>query len=162
MTDGEDESQLAPVAALLRSEHARLEGLYAGLLAAYQHGDWTDVLDHWNVFEPALRAHIETEERRVFPAFREVNPTEAAALLAEHNELRDVLATLGVNIELHSVTPLDVEELVRRLRAHGAREELVLYPWLDASAAPSATSRRSTARFTDGAPRQQGASREAG
>lgn len=120
-------------ATLLRTEHARLEGIYSALLSAYREGDWPDVRAQWAVFESTLRAHMELEEERAFPAFREVNPTEAAALASEHEALRKLLETLGICIDLHSVTIVDAEELVRRLREHSAREERIFYAWLEAN-----------------------------
>lgn len=127
-----DEScESSSAAALLRAEHARLEVIYDRLLEAYRLGDWNDVRAEWEIFEPSLRAHMELEEARVFPAFREVDPEVAAELLAEHDALRERLDVMGVNVELHAVTPIDASELVEQLRAHRAREERLLYPWID-------------------------------
>ena len=118
-------------ASLLRAEHARLEVIYERLLDAYRFGDWNDVCAQWAIFEPSLREHMALEEERVFPAFREVDALEAEYLLAEHQALRERLGVLGVNVELHAVTPLDVDDLIERLRMHRAREERLLYPWID-------------------------------
>ena len=128
-----DERVVPPGFALLRAEHARLESVYDSLQAAYRHGDWPDVQATWQVFEPALRAHMDLEERLAFPAFRATSPADASALLAEHAELRTLLDTLAIHIELHAVPLADAEELIRRLRAHGHHEELVLYPWVEAA-----------------------------
>jgi nucleotide-binding universal stress UspA family protein/hemerythrin-like domain-containing protein len=120
---------------ILRRDHQRLEELYATLLSAYHGGDWADVSAQWDLFEAALRAHMETEESDVFPAFRAVNQKEADALLAEHTELRRLLSVLGVQIDLHALPSNDAEELIARLRAHSAREERLLYPWVDEAVA---------------------------
>jgi hypothetical protein len=74
---------------------------------------------------------MDLEERYVFPVFREVDPEEAEHLRSDHDQLRRRLDVLGVNVELHAVTPIDAEELIERLRAHRAREERLLYPWMD-------------------------------
>ena len=118
---------------LLRAEHAHLENTYEKLLAAYDAGDWNDVAASWNTFEVELRAHMAREERHVFPSFIATSPVEAKQLLAEHDELRGMLDTLGVNIELHAVSSTVAAELVRRLRAHGEHEEQIFYPWIDAT-----------------------------
>lgn len=118
-------------ASSLRADHERLEKLYQGLLDSYQQGDWRDVAAQWKKFEPAILAHLEFEETRVFPIFRQINQEEADRLLGEHNELRERLTTLGMNIDLHAMPQADATELVRRLRAHGEREEAILYPWID-------------------------------
>jgi hemerythrin-like domain-containing protein len=126
-----DERSFASTATLLRAEHARLEVIYERLLDAYREGSWPDVGAEWERFEPALRAHMDLEERYVFPIFREADPEEADHLLRDHDRLRRRLEVLGVNVELHAVTPFDAEELIEHLRTHRAREERLLYPWMD-------------------------------
>ncbi len=74
---------------------------------------------------------MHAEEHDVFPELRAVDRAEAAALLAAHAALRQLLETLGVAIELHAFPVGDAEELLARLRGHGAREENLLYPWMD-------------------------------
>jgi hemerythrin-like domain-containing protein len=126
-----DATDPARAGSILRRDHERLEKIYGDLLAAYRSGDWETVRTQWAVFEPAISTHMETEEHDVFPDLRAINPEEADALLAEHAELRRILGTLGVAIDLHAVPGGDAQELVARLRAHGAREEAVLYAWMD-------------------------------
>lgn len=116
---------------IMRRDHDLLEELYSDLLSAYEEGDWSDVRAQWSVFEPALRMHMEMEERDVLPVFRGVDAQDADALIAEHDELRKLLNTLGVLIDLHAVPARDAEELVGRLRAHAAHEAALLYPWMD-------------------------------
>ena len=123
--------ELTSASELLRVEHARLEKVYDELLAAYRNGDWNDVRRSWKVFESELLEHMDKEERHVFRSFIATSPVEARQLLAEHDELRRLLETLGVNIELHAVPAALAEELVRRLREHGEHEELMFYPWID-------------------------------
>lgn len=117
--------------AILRRDHERLEKIYDDLLAAYRSGEWELVRQQWDVFEPALRTHMETEEHDVFPELRAINRDEADALLANHAELRRLLGTLGVTLDLHAFPIGDAQELIARLRAHSAREESLLYPWMD-------------------------------
>jgi hypothetical protein len=131
---------------VLRREHRYLEMLYDGLLAAYSEGEWSNVDTQWDRFETALVTHMAMEEKAVFPAFRAVDAKEADALLAEHDELRRLLASVGVLVELHAVPARDAEELIARLRAHGAREEVLLYPWMDDALPVSALSEVQTLR----------------
>ncbi len=128
-----DDGEVAGAGALLSTEHARLERVYASLVDAYNGGDWKTVRSEWERFERTLRDHMAREEDRVFPAFMEIEPEEATALLAEHSELRRLLSGLGVSLELHAVHLHDVEELLARLRAHAAREKMILYPWVAGS-----------------------------
>lgn len=135
---------------LLRRDHDELDRRYEDLLAAYRSGDWNEVRAEWDVFEAALRAHLATEERHVFPRFRDEAPDEERALRREHEELRRMLTMIGVGIDLHAVPERDAEELVRRLRDHAARENALLYRWMDraagavrvASAGPSSSRSR--------------------
>jgi nucleotide-binding universal stress UspA family protein len=115
----------------MRQDHELLDELYRDLLASYDEGQWSDVAAQWSVFEPALRMHMDAEERDVFPAFRKVDATETEELLVEHAELRERLGTLGMLLELHAVPAHDAEDLVSRLRAHAAHEAALLYPWMD-------------------------------
>jgi nucleotide-binding universal stress UspA family protein len=116
---------------VMRRDHELLDELYRDLLWSCAAGDWPDVAAQWSIFEPALRMHMDAEERDVLPAFRGVDPVEADALLAEHAELRDRLGTLGLLLELHAVPERDATELVLQLRAHSVHEASLLYPWMD-------------------------------
>lgn len=127
-------------AAMLEAEHARLEAIYDRLLDAYRAGDWKCVQLEWECFEPALRGHMDFEERRIFPGFEKVDPDETEDLRAEHRAFRERLDVLGINIELHAVTHVDAEDLIQRLRAHRAREDRVLYRWVAGSLSTAPTS----------------------
>jgi nucleotide-binding universal stress UspA family protein len=128
--------------AMLHREHERLEGIYANLLSAYRNGEWSDVRAQWSIFEPALRTHMEIEERDALPAFRALDAKEADALLAENATLRALLGTIGVNIELHAAPQRDAEALVAILRSHGAREDRLFYAWMDSSGSSQSSAAR--------------------
>lgn len=132
--------------AILRRDHEQLEYTYDDLLAAYRSGDWEEVRKQWNVFEPAIRAHMDTEELDVFPGLRAVDRAEADALLADHTVLRRLLETLSVAIELHAFPAGDADELLARIRSHGAREENLLFPWMDEALDASKLQRLSARR----------------
>lgn len=116
---------------LLRADHDQLEGVFANLLDAYRGGDWADVRRQWDLFDVALRAHMETEEKDVFPSFRAVDAKTTRELLSEHQDLRKNLDAFGVRVDLHALSSSDAENLIGRVRAHAAREEHLLYPWVD-------------------------------
>ena len=115
----------------LRAEHTRLDRIYLSLVDAFRAGEWALVQSEWALFEPALRAHMEREEREFFPRFRSVYPGETASLEGEHSALRERLDSFAIAIELHEVVLRDAEELVTTLRQHARREEQIFYPWLD-------------------------------
>jgi nucleotide-binding universal stress UspA family protein/hemerythrin superfamily protein len=118
------------LAARHRDEHRELETLYASLVAAYQTGDWGEVGARYAELERALRAHLEHEEVDVFPSLGQQHPDDVAELLADHTNIRARLDALAMGIELHIAGLGRAEDLVQTLRAHSAREERVLYPWL--------------------------------
>lgn len=139
------------VAAMMKAEHARLEAIYDRLLDAYRAGEWTCVEAEWESFEPALRAHMDFEEARIFPLFEQADPDETEDLRAQHRAFRERLDVLGVNIELHAVPHVDAEDFVERLRAHRAREDRVLYRWVAEDSALELQDLRSGLRVTSGA-----------
>ncbi len=137
--------------AILRRDHERLEKVYDDFLDAYRCGEWERVRKQWDVFEPALRTHMDTEEQDVFPELRMINHDEADALIANHAELRRLLETLAIGIELHAVPIADAQELIACLRAHSAREERLLYPWMDRAIRSEQASPPEACRLTRGA-----------
>lgn len=128
----EDPSHDAPSADLrvtLREDHERLDKLFADLLAAFRADAREDAARLWNEFDMGLRHHMEIEERHIFPAFSNVNAPEAAALLGEHERIRARLLELGIGVDLHLTRDYQVEEFVRDLRFHAAREDALMYQW---------------------------------
>jgi hemerythrin-like domain-containing protein len=113
----------------LHEDHERLDKLFADLLAAFQADAREDAACLWSAFDRGLRTHMELEERDLFPAFTTVNAPEAAALLREHDRIRQRLLDLGIGVDLHLTRDYQVEEFVRDLRAHAAREDALLYQW---------------------------------
>lgn len=117
--------------ALLRREHARLERLYGDFLGAYRTGEWSRVREGWSTLEAAIREHIKIEQRDVLPSFRAIQPAEAARLSADHDTMLRLTDAIAMAIELHAFPAADARELIARIRAHAAREEVLLYPWMD-------------------------------
>jgi hypothetical protein len=83
---------------------------------------------------------MELEERDLFPAFTTVNAPEAAALLHEHDRIRQRLLDLGIGVDLHLTRDYQVEEFIRDLRAHAAREDALLYQWAQRELHPTVRS----------------------
>ena len=118
----------------LTQEHRSLEALY-DLVANRVHCGDTALLDaSWTELETRLRAHLAYEEQHLFARFEQVDRVETARLRDEHAAVRRALAEIGVAIELHTVREETIEAFIAMLRAHGAREEALLYPWASAVA----------------------------
>jgi hemerythrin-like domain-containing protein len=125
---------------LLREDHERLDRLFSELLAAFQADAREDAAHLWNDFDTGLRTHLELEESFIFPEFAKVQPEETTALEREHEHIRERLLQLGVGVDLHLTNDAQVDEFVRELRAHAAREDELLYQWAERELQPAAES----------------------
>lgn len=91
----------------------------------------------WGQFETRLTSHMEAEERELLPLVEAAHPLEVARTLAEHAQIRQLVAELGIAIDLHAARQPAIEGLIKLLRAHALREDHVLYEFAG-SKAPSA------------------------
>lgn len=116
---------------LLRRDHARLDALFTELLDQFEEGNQHDVRAAWVEFDDGLTAHLDLEERVILPLFAQVDRAEAEALRAEHVRIRQLLAELGVGVDLHLVRLDLAREFIDALRAHARREDQLLYRWAE-------------------------------
>jgi len=116
--------------AYMVKSHQYLDDLYGELLDALA-ANAPDLGEVWTKFEHTLLAHMEAEERFVLPSFAKVDRPEAIALIRDHGMFREQLLELGVAVDLHAIRYERSREFVDRLRAHGAREDNLLYRWAD-------------------------------
>jgi hemerythrin superfamily protein len=116
---------------LFLADHRRLDALLEQLIAAFEANDREDVQALWTLFDKGLLAHLEAEENVLIPSLRSTNPTEADALLREHDHFRDRLAELGAGIDLHIVRLETARAFASELLKHADREDQILYRWTD-------------------------------
>lgn len=114
---------------ILGGDHRRLEKSFEAIVAASTYDDPDELAELWHGFERELVAHLDAEEAHVLPLFGKSEPQEAKEILDQHGQIRERLLTLAVDLDLHSLRPEQVRSFVGELRAHAAREELLLYPW---------------------------------
>ncbi len=131
---------------VLADDREHFEAVYAALLAAHERGDWNDVRERWDAFDRDLRTHMDIEEERVLPAFREIDPDEADAIFEEHDDIRLHLDAFAVLVDLHAFTRADADDLAERIRDHASREESLFYPWMTKLVAPEIVERSRAAR----------------
>lgn len=116
----------------LSGDHRRLDALFTELTDASEAGVGGDVLGElWTRFTQGLLAHLAAEEAVLFPLLAPRHPAEIRELRADHDRLRDALAGLDVEVDLHLIRHPTVVSLIGQLRDHAAREERTLYPWAD-------------------------------
>ena len=115
----------------MRSDHEHLEQLFVDLLAAFQADARQEAARLWSAFDVGLRTHLQLEEQCIFPEFAKRHADETELLLREHAEIRRRLLELGVGVDLHITRDEQVEQFIRNLRAHAAREDALLYQWAE-------------------------------
>jgi len=120
--------------ALLSEHHRSLDRRLNELVTRAEGGDARQLGAAWAALETELVRHMDLEEVELMPAFVEEHPDEARVLLAEHGALRSALNEIGMALQLHCLGTEAVADFARRLRAHSAREDAVLYAWAQAHA----------------------------
>ena len=89
-----------------------------------------DLQSLWSRVEGVILDHIRTEEREFFGLVGKSHRAEVEELRADHQRIRNSLAALGVELDLHAVRKPEIDELVLLLRAHAERENETMYGWL--------------------------------
>jgi polyisoprenoid-binding protein YceI len=117
------------IAETLADGHAHLQRSFADIVELSLDLDTDELRQPWKKFELDLIRHFDLEEEHVLRPFAASEPGPAAEILAEHQHVRAALTQLGIDLDLHSLRPEQVQTFVDRLRAHVAREESLLYPW---------------------------------
>ena len=133
---------------LLTGDHQRLEKLFRELSNAVEAADQPTIQRDWTDFERALLAHFEAEERLIFPLLESEHPAEVERAKGEHENVRALLASLGVRTDLHLLRKDVADELIARLREHAEWEDRTLYPWAQRRA--SEETRRSLRELLQG------------
>lgn len=115
--------------AFMARDHEELDRLFEALLAALQADARGDARRLWATFEDGLCRHMELEEAQLLPLMHERDPREVDALLREHDEIRAMLAELGVGVDLHEIRVQTVSDFIDQLRRHAIREDAIAYRW---------------------------------
>jgi hypothetical protein len=122
---------------LLADHHVRIEAACEELRAAGQGGDPVDVIARYRSLEHAVLEHLHAEEESIIPEYSKYAPRDAELIRTAHDELRQRLQQVGVEVELHCVRSDTIDGLTAALRAHAADEDLAMYPWAEANLPPS-------------------------
>jgi hemerythrin-like domain-containing protein len=124
----------------LVAEHALLEQALFELACAAEGADRSALVQAFTEVERGLVAHLELEERELFPLVEPFHPDAIETARKNHEEIRRLLADLGVRADLHTLDKATVDELVEVLRRHFEHEDRTLYHWLETNA-PEGTRR---------------------
>jgi hemerythrin len=81
----------------------------------------------WRELEHRLLAHLDAEEQYLLPLVEASHPFQVECTRREHDEIRRLVAELGIAVELHAVRESAISELVRTIDEHAEREDRTLY-----------------------------------
>jgi hemerythrin-like domain-containing protein len=113
------------------ADHRKLEDLLRQVLLAFEDDDRERVAAVWTLFDAQLLAHLDAEERHLFPALLRADERDGRALLEEHKHIRRRLMELGAEVDLHTVRLTEARGFIDELKAHAAHEDAILYAWAD-------------------------------
>ena len=125
----------------LRSDHARLDGLFTELQHFLRVGALAEAYRHFAALEQGLNRHMAAEEELLFPAMQRMTEAVARAvpgILTEHGDLRALLPDLADALARKDVLASEtlLPQLRRSLARHHEDEERLVYPITDWALAP--------------------------
>ncbi len=115
------------VHARLAKDHEELHALLECLAEDVEAPECGELEATWGALEARLLRHIDAEERYLLPLLEASHPAEVARNRAEHARIRDLVAELGIAVELHSARKPAVMQLIELLTRHAQHEDEVLY-----------------------------------
>lgn len=117
------------VRSVLCQDHEQLERQLQSIVLQSSRNDPIALRVAWQTFEKELVHHCEDEEMHILPVFAQQKPTEANAVLAQHEQIRSTLNKLGADLDLHGLAPDRIVDFVTTFRDHLRYEDDLLYPW---------------------------------
>lgn len=142
-TDSAPERQLPRA---LLADHAEIDRLLRRLHDAAEANAQADLDRTWGELERVMLDHLAEEELYLFPALSAEHPREHAELVRDHARFRDLLAELGIAVELHGMRLETIDDLSDAVREHARREDAFLYPWAQRADAAGPRAARERAR----------------
>ena len=111
----------------LRMDHRQIDTALQVVLEAARANETATLGVVWATFERCITTHIEGEEELLLPSLEKEHPEQVRVIKAEHGQIRDLIAKLGVLTDLHGVRLTQLEELQAILKAHSHSEEEGIY-----------------------------------
>ena len=115
----------------LERQHLWLDEALNDIACAAELGESAPLLRAWSAFEAGLSSHLDFEERELFPLVEPLHAEALGALRRDHDEIRRLVAELGVRAEIHTLRRDAVDELVETLRRHAEHEDRTVHRWLE-------------------------------
>ena len=116
------------------ADHRWMDDQLDRLTCAFEADDPSLIAAIWGPFESFLLAHMEAEERLLYPELARSSPESVQSLVSDHAEIRERIAALGVTLELHTARVTLATTLAQLLRNHARCEDVLLFGATDARA----------------------------
>lgn len=121
------QSNPTPAREQLLAEHRLLDEQYQTLLEAARISDLQTLSTLWTGFERRLNAHMAGEEKYILAVLEPKHPQVVRSIREEHHRIRNLIATFGLSMDLHSVRLPALEDLGNLLHDHAEREDRSIY-----------------------------------
>lgn len=134
-------SELADAARHLHDDHRAFTARFDNLCDRARSGDWHELDEVWSSFTADIEAHLAFEETQLFPGYRAQSPACGALvhrLCNQHAEFRELLARIGLQIQLKEIRPATIEAFTALMSEHARIESDTIYAWAQAEAHPHA------------------------
>jgi hemerythrin-like domain-containing protein len=123
-------------AAILPDHHRHCDNLFVAAEESAHRGDWAAAGPAFAHFRDQMKAHLDAEERVLFPAFEAATGmTEGPTRMMrhEHEQMRALLTQLGEACEARDGDAYAgvAETLLMLMQQHNMKEEHILYPMCD-------------------------------
>jgi len=121
----------------LEDDHRQLDATLLESEKAAAAGDFSQARKQFSVFASGLVAHIDAEEKILFPELEHMQPGArgpTSVMRAEHEELRGLLKRIEADLTAATGWQASMLRLKEILLNHNAKEERVLYPMANAAA----------------------------
>src|SRR6185436_19843804 len=79
--------RLTSLESMLAGDHDRLDRAFDRIVTRAYGGDFQQIEAEWTAFQNALLAHLDAEERHLFPALAKDRPVEAQTLYDDHRRI---------------------------------------------------------------------------
>lgn len=113
------------------TDHERIMDKLRAMIECAYHDDREEVALKWDAFEVMLLGHMDFEEMFLLPGLERHDAHASKRIRDEHAAIRDLLARIGLGLDLHMVRDEDMRALADRLDAHAKMEEVHFYRWAD-------------------------------
>jgi hemerythrin superfamily protein len=114
---------------LLHDHHRRLEMKCRDMLAWAYTDDTRGLAAAWSELVAELSDHMTAEEDAILPRYAEHAPEHAKRIRDDHARIRELLTSLGVELDLHEARATRLRQLAEAIEAHAQFEDTTMYPW---------------------------------